>query len=458
MLFHRRFGRGILAGAAMMATALLGATAAAAYWPGIGTGNTTAAVATLAPPTGVTVPAASATNVAVSWTASGGVIAPTGYYVARIADATSIPACGSSPSALITGTSCEDSSVPDGTYKYVVTAVHRTWTAVSTASGNVIVNNMDTINFSTQPAGSTTAGSSLQALTVELRTALGLKLMKPGVQVTIGMGNNPGGGTLAGTLTATTNLFGEATFTGLSVDKAGSGYSLLASSPGYAGAGSSSFAITAAAASKLVITNAAPPSGSASAVANIGPVTVERQDAYGNPVATGGTALTLTLSSDSSGTTVFAATAGGAAVGTVAIQAGASSASFFYGDTKSGSHGIAATSTYLGTATTQVMVTAAAAAKLTFGQQPTNTAAGQKIAPFTVLVLDQFGNLQTSSNAAVTIDKTAKRGNLGGTLIQGAVGGVATFSELSANPAGTYTLIATSPGLVSVTSSAFTAG
>lgn len=451
VLFHRLLGRGAVAGAAVVVAALVGATAASAFWPATGTGSTTAAVASLAPPTNVTVPAESTWNVPVAWTASEGPTAPTGYYVTRFTGPTSVPVCGSGPSALITATSCTDSSVPEGTHSYVVTAVHRSWTAVSAASGNVRVWSMQSAAFTVQPAN-VVAGQALPAVKVAVRTVDLLPVIS--ARVTLAIANNPGGGTLSGTVTADTDMWGVATFSGLSVNKAGTGYTLAASSPGVAGAVSAPFTVTAAAATQLVVMG--PASGTASATASVGPFTVQRQDAYGNPVAAG--SADVTLASNSTGAAVFAATAGGPSITMVTIPAGSASASFFYGDTKAGTPSVTAVASGLGSGTAQFSVTAATAAKLVFGQQPTNTAKAQKIAPVTVLVMDQFDNLQATSTAPVTMGKTVKQGNLGGTLVQGAVGGVATFSDLSINPAGAHTLIATSPGLESVTSEVFTSG
>jgi len=452
-LFPRIFRRGVVAGAALVVATLFGATAASAYWPATGTGSTTAAVATLAPPTNVAVPAISNSDVSVAWTASTGTPAPTGYYVTRVTGATSMLACGSSPAALITGTACTDTSAPEGTHQYVVTAVYRSWTAVSAASGNVTVDNRDTFNFTVQPTASVVAGSPLQSVTVELRTAFGIKLLTSGVPVTIGIGNNPGGGTLSGTLTAVTDIWGEATFTGLSMNKAGSGYSLIVSSPGYAGGVSTGFAVTPAAASKLAITNPASIGGVASASANVGPITVERQDAYGNPVTTG--SATVTLASNSTGIHVIAATAGGATATTVTIPEGSSSASFFYGDQKVGSPSLTVSTPGLSADAKPVTVSPAADSQLVFGQQPTSTTKGATIAPaVTVLILDQFGN-QTLSAASVSIAKT-DHGNVSGMLTKTAVNGVATFSDLAINGRNVgITLTASSAGLPPVISNSF---
>ncbi|KIS25652.1 fibronectin [Arthrobacter sp. SPG23] len=452
MLFRRLFGRGVATGAVLVVATLFGATAASAFWPATGTGSTTAAVATLAPPANVTVPSSSNSTVAVSWTGSTGIPAPTGYYVTRIAGTTAMPACGSSPATLITGASCTDASVPAGTHQYVVTAVYRSWTASSLPSATVTVSSATFFNFAVQPATTAVAGSALPSVTVELRTASGTKLPTPGVQVTVAIGANPGGGTLSGTLTATTNSLGEATFSGLSINKAGTGYTLVASSPGVSGAVSSTFTVTAAAATQLVVSG--PASGTASATATVGPFTVQRQDAYGNPVTAGST--DVALASNSSGTKVFAATAVGATVTKVTIPAGAASASFFYGDTKAGTPTVSVSAVGMAAAAQPVTISAAAAFKLLFGPTPIAPVKNAVISPaVTVSVVDTFGNL-TASTAAVTVSSQCV---LKGTLTETAAGGVASFPNLTfyGNGSG-CTVVATSAPLQSATSNTFSYG
>ena len=92
-----------------------------------------------------------------------------------------------------------------------------------------------------------------------------------------------------------------------------------------------------------------------------------------------------------------------------------------------------------------------AATKFSIAEQPTDTAYGDIISPaaVTVDVVDQYNNLVTST-ASITIafgtDPTSAL--LGGTLLVNAVGGVATFSDLTVSEVGTaYTLVATSSGL-----------
>src|SRR5204863_479361 len=69
--------------------------------------------------------------------------------------------------------------------------------------------------------------------------------------VALAIGANPGGGTLAGTTTVVA-VSGVATFSNLSVNEAGTGYTLAASATGVSGATSAAFDVAAGAGSQLV--------------------------------------------------------------------------------------------------------------------------------------------------------------------------------------------------------------
>lgn len=78
--------------------------------------------------------------------------------------------------------------------------------------------------------------------------------------------------------------------------------------------------------------------------------------------------------------------------------------------------------------------------------------------PVKVEVLDGSGHLATGSTAAVTvaIGSNPGSGSLSGTLTVNAIGGIASFSDLSINqPGDGYTLTATSPGITPETSDQF---
>ena len=107
--------------------------------PGPAAGS--ASTGSLAPPTDVVVPATSESSVPISWTASTGPT-PVAYYVERDDGTGFVAACGTSPAAPTSATSCTDSAVA-GTYTYRVIAVHRSWTATSATSGEVTVSDPD---------------------------------------------------------------------------------------------------------------------------------------------------------------------------------------------------------------------------------------------------------------------------------------------------------------------------
>ncbi len=112
------------------------------------------------------------------------------------------------------------------------------------------------------------------------------------------------------------------------------------------------------------------------------------------------------------------------------------------------------------TGSTSVTVSAAAANKLVFCQQPANATAGSVLTPaVTVEVLDQYGNLVTSDHTdRVTLAFGSNPGSatLGGTTTVTVSGGVATFSSLTVSAAGNgYTLKASSGSLTATTSTSF---
>lgn len=105
-----------------------------------------------------------------------------------------------------------------------------------------------------------------------------------------------------------------------------------------------------------------------------------------------------------------------------------------------------------------------AASQLGFSIQPGNTAAGCPSAlndiagPPTVVIQDQFGNAlgAGSQSISMAIGTNPSGGTLTGTTSVTASAGVAAFSQLRIDKAGTgYTLITSSAGLTSATSNAF---
>ena len=311
--------------------------------------------------------------------------------------------------------------------------------------------------FTTQP-GAATAGSTIPGPpTVTVQDGLGNTVTSSTASITVAIGTNPpGNGTLSGTLTKNA-VSGVASFSDLSINQAGNGYTLTASSAGLTGATSSAFNINAAAAvaTKLVVTSV---NGGSNPTAGAGfAVVVQAQDNSSSPAnVTANTAVTLSLKT---GTGIL----GGTLSGT--ILAGTNQVTISGVTYSKAESGVVITATRTSgdtlTAGDSVAFTVnpGATSILVFTTQPGAATAGSTIpGPPTVTVQDGLGNTLTSSTASITvaIGNNPSSGTLSGTLTKNAVSGVASFSDLSINQAGNgYTLTASSAGLTGATSSAF---
>ncbi|MGN6368023.1 MAG: hypothetical protein ACTHN5_07165 [Phycisphaerae bacterium] len=82
---------------------------------------------------------------------------------------------------------------------------------------------------------------------------------------------------------------------------------------------------------------------------------------------------------------------------------------------------------------------------LVFTQQPTGGLPLRPLAPFTVTIEDQYGDIYGGFNSPITLTVASGPGTIGGTFTVSAVDGVATFSNVTLSAAGTYTLAASDP-------------
>lgn len=117
--------------------------AAWAYFTSSGSGTGAGATGSLGSPAPVT-GSPSGSTVAVSWaTVTDPGSGNFGYYVTRAPypSGATVPVCSSSATSLLSGTTCNDTSVPSGNYTYTVTVVYNSWTH-SAASGEVTVANI----------------------------------------------------------------------------------------------------------------------------------------------------------------------------------------------------------------------------------------------------------------------------------------------------------------------------
>lgn len=305
--------------------------------------------------------------------------------------------------------------------------------------------------FSVQPTSATAGAAIAPAVEVTAQDSLGNTFTTFTGAVTLAVGDTPGGGTLTGSVTVAA-VGGVATFPDLTIDKSGSGYSLVASAAGAATGASARFDVTAGTAAQLafIVQPSSPFQGTAIAPA----VQVGAQDAFGN-AATGfaGDVMVAIGTNPSSGT--LSGTTTTAAVAGVAT----------FADLRIDSSGTG----YTLTATAAALTSAASTAfevipverftRLAFTAQPTDVAAGSAIAPaVTVTALDQLGNPATAFAGSVTITLAADpaAGILSGTTSATAVSGVARFDDLRLDRLGTgYRLQAAAAGLAPDTSNAF---
>ena len=294
------------------------------------------------------------------------------------------------------------------------------------------------------PAADITAGATF-ALTVAAEDALGN--IDPAFYgtVTLTLKNNPNGATLGGTLTATFSE-GLATFSGLSVSAAGTGYTLKAASAGLTAAVTSAFTATAKGiATRLVITTEPPTSITAGAPFGL---VVKAKDGFGTVDITFQGAVTI---ADADGNPLAGTTTVNAIDGVATFSGLALTQATVSDD-------LTVTASGLASATTaQLAVTATAATQLVVSSPASDVLVG---APFSLKVHaeDPYGNIDHTYNGSVTLALVGNPGGttLGGTVTGFAFDGVASFTGLSLGAAGDgYTITATNEDLAAGTSPAF---
>ncbi len=275
--------------------------------------------------------------------------------------------------------------------------------------------------------------------------------------ITLGIANNPAGGTLSGTTKARV-VNGVATFFNLSIDKAGSGYSLAARNGNLTSAFSVGFTVTAGTPDHF--TYVQQPTNVRAGVAINPGVTFQFFDIFDNLASNDNSDLVSIALGNNPG----AATLGGTT--TVSVQSGLATFPDLTLDKVGSGYTLVATSSTTPSApavtSNTFNVTPGLPFQLQYLVQPSDTGAGDAIKPpVQVSVLDRFGNLVTVDNTdVVTI---ALGANPGGSTLSGGVSatvvnGVASFNSLSLNKIGVgYTLTASgTSGVLGATSGTFT--
>ncbi len=179
---------------------------------------------------------------------------------------------------------------------YKLNAIDGLLTGAASTPFNITVGAPASITYTTQPA----AGSNITAghtfiVIANVKDSGGNPV--PGDNVTLAIGNNPGGSTLSGGGTAATDANGNVTFGSVSLNKVGTGYKLSASDGVAPAATSNSFNIVAGTATQLVFTTQPPqplPAGVLQRTA-MGTIAVTEEDQFGNIVSDSSSVVNFTV-------------------------------------------------------------------------------------------------------------------------------------------------------------------
>jgi hypothetical protein len=309
---------------------------------------------------------------------------------------------------------------------------------VTSSAFNVSVGTASQLAFTTQP-GNGTGGSALAPQpTVTIQDAGGNTVTTDTNAVTMTIGANPSTGVLS--TCASTTTAGVAAFTGCSINRAGTGYTLTATDTLDAGITqtSTAFNVTVGTASQLAFSTQPGNGTGGSALAPQPTVTIE--DAGGNTVTTDTNAVTMAIGTNPS--TGVLSTCTSTTTAGVAAFTGCSINKAGTGYTLAATDG----TDLLTHASTPFNVTVGAVAHLVFTTQPGNGTGGSALAPQpTVTIEDAGGNTVTTDTNAVTmaIGTNPSTGVLT-TCTSTTTAGVAAFTGCTINKAGTgYTLTAT---------------
>jgi Big-like domain-containing protein len=227
-----------------------------------------------------------------------------------------------------------------------------TFTATGTAGAAAA------LAFSVQPGGTTAGVAISPAPAVRVVDGFGNTVTGATTSITVALVANPGPATLSG-VTTQNAVSGVATFSGLSLDVAASGYTLGATGGGLAAATSSSFTISPAAASQLVITTQ--PSGSATSGSVLSQQPVVRlEDPFGNPVSQASVTITAALASGTGtlGGTTGLATSSAGVVAYTDLSITGPAGTYTIGFSATGLTGAVSNSIGLGVAGTTTSITA----------------------------------------------------------------------------------------------------
>jgi hypothetical protein len=309
--------------------------------------------------------------------------------------------------------------------------------------------------FTVQPTNAVSTIALSPSPTVAIQDSLGNIVTSDTRSLRVALAGGPTGGVLSGTTTVSA-ASGAAPFPGLSVDKAGSGYTLVAVSTDglLTTASSSAFTISVGPASRLLFS--AQPSGATSAT---GPFPIQPavtvQDAGGNTVTTYNTGITLALAANPNAAALTCTS------NPVTPSSGVANFAACHLNKTGVGYTLTASSGALSVTSAAFNVTGIAS-KLVFTTSPNGGTSGvawtQQPA---VAVEDAASNIVTADSGAVALTITTGTGASGASLAcasttVSASYGIASFSGCSIVKAGTaYKLTAAHASTTAGTSTAF---
>ena len=324
-----------------------------------------------------------------------------------------------------------------------------------TASVTVINRPATRLGFVQQPGPSTAGQPIVPAVRVAIQDDFLSTVTTATNSVTIALAGNPGGATLSGTKTVAA-VNGVATFSNLSLDRTGAGYTLLATASGLSSTTSMPFDVGAGSANRLSFSTA-PPSTARSGIALSPAPVLQLRDGAGNPVALAGIVITASIASGpgalSGGTTASTNGSGAASFSNLVLTgtAGNYTVAFSAAGILSITSGTIALGAGLPTALSVVtQPSSSSQSGVPLVRQPA------------VQLLDLSGNEVDQGGVAITasIASGPAGASLGGTTVVTTDGtGLARYTNLSlTGPAGSYVLRFAGSGLASATSNTIVLG
>src|SRR2546425_1254993 len=264
----------------------------------------------------------------------------------------------------------------------------------ATSSGfNITPGAATQLGFGTQPS-TTVAGQQITpAVKVRALDAFGNVATGFTGAVAIALGSNPSGSTLSGT-TPVAAVSGVATFS-VSLNKAGTGYTLTTSASGFTPVTSSAFDITPGTATQFAFTQQPSATVAGATISPAGPVTGGQPG--GNPVPTFTGSITVALGNNPGGSPL------GGTTPVAAVNGVATFVDLSLNKTGTGYTLTASTSGFTPGTSTAFDITPGTATQLAFIVQPSNTVAGAAISPAVqVTALDAAGNAVPRFTGSVT--------------------------------------------------------